>query len=34
MPGFDGSSIFSISVSTITIGAAMVIGFYAVQAMI
>jgi hypothetical protein len=34
MPGFDGSSIFNISASTIVIGAAMVIGFYAVQAMI
>jgi hypothetical protein len=34
MPGFDGSSIFSISVSTITIGAALIIGFYAFQAMI
>lgn len=34
MPGFDGSSIFNISVSTIAIGAAMVISFYALQAMI
>jgi hypothetical protein len=34
MPGFDGNSVFNLSVSTIVIGAAMVIGFYAVQAMI
>ena len=34
MPGFDGNSVFNISVSTIIIGAAMVIGFYAFEAMI
>lgn len=33
-PFFDVSSFFNLSVSSITIGASVVIGFYAVQAII